>query len=840
MLHEYLIEKQEIDLFGSLIPPMFRDEIERDMLFAVATFDDLIIPERLMGIVLVRVRYDWQEIAWVGMTDRYSSPEYAADLIKIRTACANERGVLFGTFSEFPLQETVRSEFYDYAGFSSEITTSRVYQISTGNIDDRSSHLSPEDEKRCFTLRYVTEKQKRQIEEDFVRSKIPLPLEIPIKWDDYDRDATVLYEREGVVEAALFVVKHPDSYALEGVFGAESKGSYAILEYYRKHGAILLGDRPLFLVPVVMLSVERVLSEKNNFHTDQIALVWRSYEKNRKKRGYLSFESYYESDEKDVLGLKTLGHYYGFSDRSDWDQSILIFDEKYFYKKVRDKEAVHARYRVKMEESSRRIGIPPIVLIQRNIATEALRIYKSGKARSLRISEYGFFATVSENQMEYKREDFNRPPVTIREQYMKAAMLAGILVRRTEAYEEMKIKPGDSIREKAVYAVKSDVIKIVSEGVEANLALAGVDYKTGEKLTVAEQLEVIRKTPEALQKMSKVTREFDRRVVEKMIEMIESEDDFKKELKRQLEFIAGIDEIVISAEWEKLRKHPKFAEISDTYDKAMSELNKLMSQLTNLSTKIALLARREEFEGYRDIVIDEIYASQIRTLSYYIDSTESYLQYLYDGTPIGAMQGVYIREKIEGAVPCPDPNAVLEEQLGALDARFEGIAPWETDCATVFMIWQRMQERKNKNVTARIEVPDGAISIEYCEKLAAELERKKHLHPELFREPMLTTIFNELPELYDLFNEAFEARNVVSRLIESEAGEMSVKKNLFIRVSAIYDTLLRRSRYIIAASRTTMKNLLKLRQDYQSCDYEYVLKECTQTAKMWDKTGNNV
>ena len=69
MLHEYLIRKEDAEVFGGLIPPAFREELERGSLYGVVTFDDLIIPDRLVGVTLVRVRYDWQEIVWVALND---------------------------------------------------------------------------------------------------------------------------------------------------------------------------------------------------------------------------------------------------------------------------------------------------------------------------------------------------------------------------------------------------------------------------------------------------------------------------------------------------------------------------------------------------------------------------------------------------------------------------------------------------------------------------------------------------------------------------------------------------------------------------------------------------
>ena len=111
------------------------------------------------------------------------------------------------------------------------------------------------------------------------------------------------------------------------------------------------------------------------------------------------------------------------------------------------------------------------------------------------------------------------------------------------------------------------------------------------------------------------------------------------------------------------------------------------------------------------------------------------------------------------------------------------------------------------------------------------MEKKKLSHPELFREPMLTTVFSELPELCELFDEAFSVRNAAAQLFEKGREDIGVRKDIYIRACAIYDTLLRRSRYVMAAARTTMKEILKHQRDYHSCDYEYALGECGKIAE---------
>lgn len=836
MLHEYLIRKEDAEVFGGLIPPAFREELERGSLYGVVTFDDLIIPDRLVGVTLVRVRYDWQEIVWVALNDGYQGPEYAADLIRIRTESARERGVLTGTFSEFPVQEAVRADYFACAGFSYEKIPSRVYSIAIDFGAGGTWPLPAEDEGRIFRLRQMTELQKEQLQQLFVESARPLPLEIPVDWAKYDPDATIFYLRDGVIESCLFMIKHPGFYALESVFGIETPGSFALLGYYAKYGTELFGDRKSLLIPVFMYSVEKYMRNNPHATAGEISLTWSSYKTGRTKRGYLTVESYIKNEDSEALGLDLLDAYDGYPEYPKWGRNSLIGSEEFYCVSARETEAVYERYWEKMEACARSKGIPTMVLIRRRIAYEAFELCKSGNVPAYKISKLrltGKQPAEEQEQSDVRSEDYKRPPVSVRERTVKATLIAGLFVGREEAEEAMKVEPGNGLTERAEYAAKTELIKVMGDALRSYLALAGVDIVTGKQIKPDELGALMRKSPGLEQKLSKLTEDFSTEVVRRMVGEIEQEEDFKKELREQIDLMSEADSRVIEAKWAQIRDLPNFAQIRESFERAMAELKKQMAAMTELSIRIAVLGKRKELADYRDIMYEELFSSQIRTISYYIDSIECYLQYLLDGTPIGAMHGVFIREKLESDVPCPDPNVVLEDQIVSLSPAFEGLAPWETDRTTIFGSWQQMQRRKNGGCSETDDVrtvagknEPGDVTLEECRERVRELERKKNSHPELFRELMIIGIFEELPELTELFGEAYEARNAVAKLYREHGGSGTGEiKDLYLRVNALFNTLLRRACYITKASRMTMKELLTGKPDYYPSDYENSLRE---------------
>ena len=711
MLHEYLIRKEDAEVFDGLIPSLYREELERGNLYGVATFDDMIDPEHLVGVTVVRVRYTRQEIVWIALCDRYEGPESAADLIRIRTESARGRGCLLGTFSEFPAQETLRVDYFAYAGFSYKTIPSAVGSIYPKAGDEM--ELSPmkkgkgeeslggEDDNRIVSLRDLTEKLKESIEEGVFDSERPVPLAVPVDWASYDPDSTVFFVRDGIVEAGLFVVRHRDFFAVEAAFGVEKPEIKALIDYLRINGSQLFCDTKEVLAPTALYSCLIGSPENMGEAADAVALAWFSYERVRKKRGHRTTDTYLNAEDIAALGLDRLDFYDGYPEYPEWGRTGLLDRSDCYCSPGRETEAVFDRYREQLKSCS-----------------------------------------------------------------------------------EMKGKSIDDTEE------------------------------------------LLGNPPEFKQKMIKVMDGFRISIVEKMIRSVEKKESFKNDLKEEMEFISGLDEKVIEAEWAKIRKLPNFSEIKEPYEKAIKELKKQMSQMTDLSTRIALLYKQKELKELKDIIVDDVYFSQIRTIGYYIDSIESYLQFLYDGTPIGAMQGVFVKEKLHVDVVCPDPAVRLEDQLWVLDDRFKGIAPWERDHATVFLTWQMMQKRKG-NTLCGSEKPFG---LEECRKRLKDLESKKSLHPELFREPLLTSIAAEIPELVELFGEAYVLRNDMARLYRDEGRNEKIRP-LYVRANAIFNTLLRRSCFAAAASRMTIKELIASQPDYRPCDYEYSLREAKRIVK---------
>ena len=117
MLQEYAMSLFDVKAFGELIPSLYKSDIQSGAMHGVTVFDGETAPESLVGITLSRVTDKWQELIWVTTTAAYNTPEYGADLIRLRDEAAREAGELLGTFADIPADEEKLIACFSRAGF---------------------------------------------------------------------------------------------------------------------------------------------------------------------------------------------------------------------------------------------------------------------------------------------------------------------------------------------------------------------------------------------------------------------------------------------------------------------------------------------------------------------------------------------------------------------------------------------------------------------------------------------------------------------------------------------------------------------------------------------------
>ncbi len=793
MLHEVLIDKDNTGIFETLIPKMYLEDLKNRKIFGVATFDGRIGRDYLVGVVLVRVRFQWQEIVWVALSKRYSTYEYGADIIKNRAEDARDRGFLLGTYSEFPVEEALRAEYFSCAGFTLEKVPSHTFTVYTHVLRSHPARLTEEEASHMFSLRYLTIEQKKKMQREAHARKNPTPLEYPIDWDSYDQDASVLYEENGEVKNALLICKKEEFYSVEGYFGDDPKLFEALFRYLLSISEKVLSERPALLIPAIEAVVEENLERWPYSHRDELQMACLGYE-NVKKRLIPTNEilkEYVRRSEEDLLGLEGM-EICTSRERMDvpvYGQGLLEYSNDV----IREKEAVFERHWKKMESWCQRAGMPPVMIIILELAKKGMQLHKAGKLAVTDLKEVGFT---------------ERPLITFKERERMAGQFAGLILTAAEIKKDLEGRTVKTIYDRAKYAVDSRIMNILHEVTESFFSLTGINIHTGEKVPAEDRVRNGVLSRALMSQFKRIFANYDATVTEEMVHEAEKEEGFEKALKEAVK--------------ERMKGLNYPSENKANIEQAIKEKQSIEEQLLTIETKIGLICEREGFAG-REGWVKELFFPKIRSLKFFLDSVEGYIKYLTDGTPMKAMQGIYIRKKLDRSIPGPDPNTRLDRQIRQLEPRFDALAPWELDDATILLGWERMLYRTGQKKEEGTF--DNRASLEQCREMLNKLEEKKALYPELFRELMLTNMFDEIPEMMELFDEARTLRDAAGRLLDAGFKDLDEKYEIYSKSLAIYDTLLRRARHILVAGRMSMNELLELNPDFHTTDYEYCYAE---------------
>lgn len=175
-----------------------------------------------------------------------------------------------------------------------------------------------------------------------------------------------------------------------------------------------------------------------------------------------------------------------------------------------------------------------------------------------------------------------------------------------------------------------------------------------------------------------------------------------------------------------------------------------------------------------------------------------------------------------------DPEKPLDRQIHFIDKRFEALAPWDMDEATVIMAWERYAARLQRG-TGHVAPGDGELyqTLDACRTAYEELERRRALYPVLSEPLRQLLLFEHIPEMAELAEQARRLRDSLSALLsEMDVDDLSEEereelRELYAGTCAVWDTLSIRGVYIDNAARMTLPQLLHTRTDYRGSWYEY-------------------
>ncbi|MCR5453337.1 MAG: hypothetical protein K6F00_11995, partial [Lachnospiraceae bacterium] len=512
MLHEVLVDKNNLDVFTPLIPGIFMEELERGKLFCVATFDGVIETGKLVGIVLVRVKYQWQEIAWVALTKNYGITEYGSDIVWNRVEAARAIGLLQGTFSEYPKEERLKEDYFTYANFDIETIPGHIFSVNAFDLKREEDLLSEEEARHCFQLRYITDEQKSDFEKAVLNSRVPSPIEYPVEWEKYDPDMSMIYEKEGSIKAVILVIRSSKYYSFEGVFGNDPIAFMSLFLYLRRLARENLSDEDILIIPAITDELDKGLSGSPIAKRNELQLAYKGYEqlKKRKKATKEDVRKYNEAGDKFKLGLEEL-------DICERIKKINIEADgigsnEYYFGRRRRREAVYDRHWAKTEESCVRIGLNPGFFIFHMIAKNAYRIYKSGNAKVVKVRGNEFLL---------------HPVTTVKQKQAMEQRAADLLVTCEKMKSDLESgKKPETIFEIAKYEADKELYESLLDVLEAMFVIVGVNIKTGEQITEKDRVNVILSLRKVTQRYSRNVLEYDDVVLEKIIDLFKETPEY--------------------------------------------------------------------------------------------------------------------------------------------------------------------------------------------------------------------------------------------------------------------------------------------------------------------------
>ncbi len=200
MFFETLIERNDLNRYTAFIPGIYREALYDGEIRATAVYNDIADPGHLVGVVLFRELYKWQQIIRIGLSSRYPFDEYASDIITMRTEAVRTAGHLSGTFASYPAGDEKSEKRFKKAGFSTRMGKGdsyifTIYEVETGQHITRANLR----EAKAFSLLDKSEM------EDFAgliaEGLAPLPR--PLKLESVEDSISCVVERDGRINSFI-------------------------------------------------------------------------------------------------------------------------------------------------------------------------------------------------------------------------------------------------------------------------------------------------------------------------------------------------------------------------------------------------------------------------------------------------------------------------------------------------------------------------------------------------------------------------------------------------------------------------------------------------------------
>ncbi len=274
------VSPKNIESYGSYIPENYVSQIISGGLTVTAAYIGSEAPENFVGISITGIHEKWVELVWISTHERYKKDrEMLVSFARHIIAESYNAGRYHGIFSEMHYPEELKiSTILNDAGMYVYKENNNNYEFVLSDIVREDSILNAAEKIYCTPLCDTDEKVKTYLKNCILNDERLIPVELPIPWDEYIPEISVLHGNEKKKTFGMFLFsKVGDTIVFDLAYT-----SNAIIMASLIGNAIIIADKTFdpeqkFLVPIVS-EATRPLIERlvPNAHRDEIlqAVLW--------------------------------------------------------------------------------------------------------------------------------------------------------------------------------------------------------------------------------------------------------------------------------------------------------------------------------------------------------------------------------------------------------------------------------------------------------------------------------------------------------------------------------------------------------------------------------------
>lgn len=253
MLVSVLIDPKNMKAYGDLIPDCYHERLYSGEISAIASMDDssdAVQGDALVGVVVLDVAEEWVKILWYALTPDYDSPDYARSMIEDRVLDAYLGGKAKGIFAELPAGER-RSELEEIfvpLGFEVSYSESRVLSFL---LEDTKAIPVVKSSAEFVPLGRLSAQDRRVFGNLIAQDKRAIPVEIPVCWDSYDQDLSLVHLCDGKPVGAILLRSSRGRMIVELGYENSPRGFVSLLSAIVERARAALSPDTEIIVPLV-------------------------------------------------------------------------------------------------------------------------------------------------------------------------------------------------------------------------------------------------------------------------------------------------------------------------------------------------------------------------------------------------------------------------------------------------------------------------------------------------------------------------------------------------------------------------------------------------------------